>query len=122
MPTNEILRRYFIVSQYFYAFIGIVSIEENNLKSSTADYSFATLTSSYSAIMFIEVTSWMMFALGVFFIFFGLCCCQRYHAKVREEYTNRMAERKRMFGESGLRSNSFDVPMKRWDDSKGTMT
>ncbi len=109
----------FLNLQYFYAFVGVVSVEENNLKPKNAsEFSFATLTSSYSSAMFIEVTSWMMFVLGVMYISFGLLFGQRYHNKLREDYNNRITERRRMLGESGLRSNSFNVPIQHYGDSK----
>mmetsp|Transcript_1756 Transcript_1756/g.3850 ORF Transcript_1756/g.3850 Transcript_1756/m.3850 type:complete len:243 (+) Transcript_1756:152-880(+) len=124
LETSKILRDSpllwnWVPRGYFYAFVGVVSVEENNLKPRNAsEYSFAALTSSYSSAMFIEVASWMMFVLGVLYIIFGLLFGQRYHNKLREDYNNRVTERRRMLGESGLRSNSFNIPIQHYGESK----
>mmetsp|Transcript_11382 Transcript_11382/g.17381 ORF Transcript_11382/g.17381 Transcript_11382/m.17381 type:complete len:235 (+) Transcript_11382:82-786(+) len=89
---------------YLYAFIGLVSVEENNLKPSSGDLN--TLPIDYTAALFIETASWMMFVIGVLYISLGLCCCQVYQKKVRENYKERVAERKKIF-EDGLTSLEF---------------
>ncbi|KAL7433072.1 hypothetical protein ACHAXM_003395 [Skeletonema potamos] len=89
---------------YFYAFIGVVSVEENNLKPSSG--ALNTLPIDYTAALFIETASWMMFVIGILYILFGLCCCQVYQTKVRENYKERLAERKKIF-EDGLNSLEF---------------
>lgn len=88
---------------YFYAFIGMVSIEENNLKPSTSTLS--SLPVDYSADLFIETSSWMMFSIGIIYLTLGLCCGQRYVSHVREDYKNRLAQRRRIF-ERGLSSDT----------------
>jgi hypothetical protein len=90
---------------YFYAFIGVVSVEENNLKPSSGA-PLKTLPVDYTAALFIETASWMMFVIGILYISFGLCCCQVYQTKVRENYKERLAERKKIF-EDGLNSLEF---------------
>ena len=89
---------------YLYAFIGLVSVEENNLKPSSGDLN--TLPIDYTAALFIETASWMMFVIGILYISLGLCCCQVYQTKVRENYKERVAERKKIF-EDGLTSLEF---------------
>jgi hypothetical protein len=89
---------------YFYAFIGVVSVEENNLKPSGV--SLNALPFDYTAALFIETTSWMMFAVGILYMSLGLCCCQVYQTKVREHYKERLAERKKVF-EEGLNTLEF---------------
>ena len=89
---------------YFYCFIGVVSVEENNLKPSSG--ALNALPFDYTAALFIETVSWMMFVIGVLYISFGLCCCQVYQTKVRENYKDRLAERKKIF-EEGLNSLEF---------------
>lgn len=90
---------------YFYAFIGLVSVEENEVKS---DMPLNSIVGSYSAAMFIETVSWMIFAVGVLYSVFGLCCGQLYVNKVRDNYSERLAERKRIF-EEGLNSDTAAV-------------
>ncbi len=89
---------------YLYAFIGLVSVEENNLKPSSG--ALNTLPIDYTAALFIETASWMMFVIGILYISLGLCCCQVYQTKVRENYKERVAERKKVF-EDGLTSLEF---------------
>ena len=89
---------------YLYAFIGVVSVEENNLKPSSG--ALNTLPFDYTAALFIETTSWMMFVIGILYIALGLCCCQVYESKVRDNYKNRVAQRKKIF-EDGLTSLEF---------------
>ena len=89
---------------YLYAFIGVVSVEENNLKPSSG--ALNTLPFDYTAALFIETASWLMFFIGILYISLGLCCCQVYQAKVRENYKDRVAERKKIF-EDGLTSLEF---------------
>lgn len=88
---------------YFYCFIGVVSVEENNLKPSSG--ALNALPFDYTAALFIETVSWMMFVIGVLYICFGLCCCQVYQTKVRENYKDRLAERKKI--SEGLNSLEF---------------
>jgi len=80
----------------------MVSVEENNLKPSQ---SLANIPVDYTAALFIETASWMMFVIGCLYVGFGLCCGQRFMNKVREDYSNRLSERKRIF-EEGLRSDA----------------
>ena len=68
--------------------------------------SLNALPFDYTAALFIETVSWMMFVIGVLYISFGLCCCQVYQTKVRENYKDRLAERKKIF-EDGLNSLEF---------------
>lgn len=89
---------------YFYAFIAVVSVEENNLKPSSG--ALNTLPIDYTAALFIETASWMMFVIGILFISLGLCCCQVYQTKVRENHKDRLAERKKIFRD-GLTSLEF---------------
>lgn len=89
---------------YFYAFIGMVSLEENNIKPKEGS-DLTTIPVDYTAAMFIETASWMMVGLGVCYVIFGLCCGQRYLYKVKDDYSERLTEQKRMF-EQGSRSDS----------------
>jgi len=89
---------------YIYAFIGLVSVEENNLKPSSG--ALNTLPIDYTAAVFIETASWMMFVMGILYISLSLCCCQLIQTKVRENYKERVAERKKIF-EDGLTSLEF---------------
>mmetsp|Transcript_7562 Transcript_7562/g.18756 ORF Transcript_7562/g.18756 Transcript_7562/m.18756 type:complete len:89 (-) Transcript_7562:1191-1457(-) len=79
----------------------MVSVEENNIKP---NQSINALPVDYSAAVFIEAASWMMFGVGCCYVIFGLCCGQRYLNKLRGDHSNRLAERKRIF-EEGLRSD-----------------
>ena len=82
-------------------FLGIVSLDENNVKP---NQSLSSLTVDYDAVpaLFIETASLMMVAVGGCYTAFGLCCGQRYLTKVRKDYADRLEERKRIFQE-GLR-------------------
>jgi hypothetical protein len=92
---------------YFYAFIGLVSLEENNINPAQ---SLSALPVDYSAALFIETASWSICAVGVLYFGFGLCCGQRYLGYARDDYLHRKKERKRIF-EEGLRSDSFAKEM-----------
>ena len=93
-----------ITRGYFYAFIGLVSVEENNLKPSSG--ALETLPVDYTAALFIETASWMMFVIGALYLSLGSCCCQLYQTKVRDNYKDRVAERKKLF-EGGMSSLEF---------------
>jgi hypothetical protein len=82
-------------------FVGIVSLDENNVRP---NQTLGTLPVDYGAALFIETASLMMVAIGGCYTAFGLCCGQRYLTKVREDYGERLAERKRIF-EEGLRQS-----------------
>ncbi|KAL7532269.1 hypothetical protein ACHAWF_004069, partial [Thalassiosira exigua] len=100
--TNSPLLTNWVPRGYFYAFIGVVSLEENDLKPSKP---LSALPVDYTAALFIEVSSWMMFANGAIYLLFGLCCGQRFMNNVRDNYSERLAERKRIF-EQGLQSDT----------------
>lgn len=87
---------------YFYMFIGIVSVEENDVKPGQ---NMSTLPFDYTAAIFIETASWMMVGLGAVYFIFGLCCGGNYINKKRDDYSKRVAERKRIF-EQGLSSDT----------------
>eukprot|EP00970_Alexandrium_tamarense_P012915 scaffold3159_cov191-Alexandrium_tamarense.AAC.3 len=92
---------------------------ENNLKEFEI---FGSL--SY---LFIETASWLMFTFGVLYVLMGLFCCQLYQNKLREDYSKRMAERKKIYDNDGLRGSSFfgsdgSVPMSHWEDTEESET
>ena len=87
---------------FLFQFIGLVSVEENNVKP---NQSLSNLTIDYSAALFIEVASWSWVAVGCCYVAFGICCGQRYLHNVNEDYSNRLKERKRIF-EVGLESDA----------------
>jgi len=90
--------------QYFYVFLGLVSTEENNIKPSKVSV-VGNLPVDYTAALFIETASWAMVAVGIIYFLSGLCCAQYYINKVREDHSNRLAERKRIF-ELGMKSEA----------------
>ncbi len=83
-------------------FLGIVSLDENNVKP---NLSLSTLPVDDAPALFIETASLMMVAIGGCYTAFGLCCGQRYLTKVRKDYADRLEEWKRIF-EVGLRQIS----------------
>lgn len=93
--TGSALLTNWISRGYFYAFVGLVSLEENNLQPTTA--SLSTLPFDYSAALFIETSSTMMLVVGCCYSAFGLCCGQRYMNKVRSDYKKRLSDKKKMF-------------------------
>lgn len=103
MLRNSPLMWHWVPRGYFYAFIGIVSVEENDVKELPLD--LAKMTVDAPATVFIETASWMMFAAGVTYVVFGMCCGQRYLNRVKGDYSERVEERKRIF-EVGLRSDN----------------
>ena len=86
-------------------FVGIVSLDENNVRP---NQTLGTLPVDYGAALFIETASLMMVTIGGCYTAFGLCCGQRYLTKVREDYGERLAERKRIF-EEGLRRSMHTI-------------
>lgn len=94
----------FITRGYFYVFLGLVSTEENNIKPSKGSV-VSNLPVDYTAALFIETASWAMVAIGILYFLSGLCCGQYYINKVREDHSNRLAERKRIF-EVGMKSEA----------------
>lgn len=77
---------------YLCQFIGLVSTEENNLKPKS---SLSALPIDYTAALFIETASWAMVCVGTIYFLSGLLCGQRYINRVRDDHTQRLAERKK---------------------------
>eukprot|EP00584_Thalassiosira_punctigera_P027230 CAMPEP_0172579342 /NCGR_PEP_ID=MMETSP1067-20121228/139198_1 /TAXON_ID=265564 ORGANISM="Thalassiosira punctigera, Strain Tpunct2005C2" /NCGR_SAMPLE_ID=MMETSP1067 /ASSEMBLY_ACC=CAM_ASM_000444 /LENGTH=227 /DNA_ID=CAMNT_0013372059 /DNA_START=32 /DNA_END=715 /DNA_ORIENTATION=- len=94
----------FIPRGYFYAFIGLVSTEENNLKPKPSS-PLTDMPVDYTAALFIETSSWAMVAVGILYLLFGLCCGQHYLGRVKDDHSNRVAERERTF-EEGVQSDT----------------
>jgi len=87
----------FISRGYFYAFIALVSVEENNIKP-------PSLSADLPALLFIECSSWMMFVIGVLYMLFGMCCGQRFLIMIKADYLKRLEEQKKM-AEEGVQIN-----------------
>ena len=97
MVTRSPILKNWITRGYLYAFIGLVSLEENNLQPTSA--SLTTLPFDYSAALFIETASTMMLVVGCCYTALGVCCGQRYYNKMISDYTKRLSDRKKMFEE-----------------------
>jgi hypothetical protein len=81
-------------------FLGIVSLEENNVKpNENLKFSLSavsSLSAEISAELFVEVSSLMVTAIGVCYVFFGMCCGQRYLTKIRKDYDDGLAEQRKV--------------------------
>jgi len=56
---------------------------------------FSSLSAEISAELFVEVSSLMVTAIGVCYVFLGMCCGQRYLTKIGKDYEDGLAERRK---------------------------
>lgn len=84
------LFKFFVTKGYFYVFIGVISVEENEVGMSLIDFEENT------ASLFVETVSYMMVAIGGVYILLGMFCCDLYFGKVRNEFISRNEEMRKM--------------------------
>ena len=95
LVTGSPILTNWITRGYLYAFAGLVSMEENNVRPTSA--TLTTLPLDYSAALFIETASTMMFVVGCIYAAFGLVCGQRLYNKIRSDYKKRLSDKKKVF-------------------------
>ena len=95
MVTGSPILTNWITRGYLYAFVGLVSMEENNVRPTSA--TLTTLPLDYSAALFIETASTMMFVVGCIYAALGLVCGQRLYNKIRSDYKKRLSDNKKLF-------------------------
>lgn len=72
---------------------------QNNVKpNKNLKFSLSAVSSlsEISAELVVEVSSLMVTAIGACYVFFGMCCGQRYLTKVRKDYDDGLAERRKV--------------------------
>ena len=70
---------------FSYSFVGLVSVEENDVMVRFINVSLAGKTQ----LMFIETVSYMMVGVGVIYFILGLSCCKSVSDRARLDYTKR---------------------------------
>ena len=70
---------------FSYSFVGLVSVEENDVMVKFMDVSLANKTQ----MMFIEAVGYMMVAVGVIYFALGVSCCKSVSDRARLDYTKR---------------------------------
>ena len=70
---------------FSYSFVGLVSVEENDVMVRFINVSLAGKTQ----LMFIESVSYMMVGVGVIYFILGLSCCKSVSDRARLDYTKR---------------------------------
>lgn len=70
---------------FSYSFVGLVSVEENDVMVKFMDVSLANKTQ----MMFIEAVGYMMVAVGVIYFTLGVSCCKSVSDRARLDYTKR---------------------------------
>ena len=70
---------------FSYSFVGLVSVEENDVMVKFMDVSLANKTQ----MMFVEAVGYMMVAVGVIYFTLGLSCCKSVSDRARLDYTKR---------------------------------
>eukprot|EP00561_Arcocellulus_cornucervis_P014695 CAMPEP_0185805624 /NCGR_PEP_ID=MMETSP1322-20130828/3972_1 /TAXON_ID=265543 /ORGANISM="Minutocellus polymorphus, Strain RCC2270" /LENGTH=226 /DNA_ID=CAMNT_0028501673 /DNA_START=1 /DNA_END=678 /DNA_ORIENTATION=- len=70
---------------FSYSFVGLVSVEENDVMVRFINVSLAGKTQ----LMFIEAVSYMMVGVGVIYFILGLSCCKSVSDRARLDYTKR---------------------------------
>mmetsp|Transcript_26874 Transcript_26874/g.77480 ORF Transcript_26874/g.77480 Transcript_26874/m.77480 type:complete len:231 (-) Transcript_26874:1303-1995(-) len=70
---------------FSYSFVGLVSVEENDVMVKFINISLAGKTQ----LMFIETVGYMMVGVGVIYFTLGLSCCKSVSDRARLDYTKR---------------------------------
>lgn len=70
---------------FSYSFVGLVSVEENDVMVRFINVSLAGKTQ----LMFIEAVAYMMVGVGVIYFILGLSCCKSVSDRARLDYTKR---------------------------------
>jgi len=85
--------RYWITRGVFYAFIGLLGLEENDTSSSTNANDFRI------GILYTKAVAWIMVGLGGLYFVMGVCCLQLLEHRLRTNYEERK-ERARILRDS----------------------
>jgi len=83
--NNSLLHNFF-TRGLFYAFIGVIGIEQSNADRKNA--------ASDSKLLYIEIVSWGMIASGLLYVVMGLICLQPCYENTVKSYQNRIDESK----------------------------
>lgn len=107
-----ILKRFGLLQTYpgrgfFYSFMGLICVEEaysERVKDMVA-HQLDTFHVGWAAI-FMQITSWLMLAVGVLYMLLGLCCMKRVKDRMNENernawktYRDSLKEWKKKYGE-----------------------
>mmetsp|Transcript_11264 Transcript_11264/g.15884 ORF Transcript_11264/g.15884 Transcript_11264/m.15884 type:complete len:322 (-) Transcript_11264:228-1193(-) len=95
---NKTSLRNWIARGFLYTFLGLVGMEQeiamsSNLSNETGQSDkFALYLDVKWALLFIQVTSWWMVAMGCLYFLFGLFCMKRILRRCRHHYQSRLVK------------------------------
>lgn len=78
---------------FLYSFIGLIGMEE--AYSSRVEDLVGHASDSFHVAwvpMFMQISSWIMFAIGCMYMVMGICCLVRWRNKLRDGYRQRLEE------------------------------
>jgi hypothetical protein len=85
--------KYWVTRGIFYAFIGVLGLEQNESYALRAASAAATTTSSMPSAMslkFIQIVAWLMVSVGILYFVMGVLCLQLVYKRVRQSYKERL--------------------------------
>lgn len=83
---NSFLLQAYLSRGFIYSFLGLICLQEayservKEIVSTHADEFHVAWAS-----LFMQISSWLIFACGIFYMFMGICCLKRLRDKLREK-------------------------------------
>lgn len=79
--------RFWVTRGFFYSFIGLLGLEENDTSADKDDSSFKNLDAARE---FTKVVAWMIIGVGIAYSLMGLCCLQVLYKRQRADFEARV--------------------------------
>jgi hypothetical protein len=82
--------RYWVTRGIFYAFIGVLGLEQNESYALRAASSTTSSMPSAMSLKFIQIVAWLMVSVGILYFAMGVLCLQLVYKRVRQSYQERL--------------------------------
>ena len=86
LVRNSRILRYWITRGLFYAFVGVIGLQQNDHATEVEPY----LHDSSASLRFIKVVAWLMVAVGALYFGMGALCLQILYNRLRRDYEDRV--------------------------------
>jgi hypothetical protein len=92
LVQDSSILKYWVTRGIFYAFIGVLGLEQNEsyaLRHATLGQ-HTTPRPSAMTLKFIQVVAWLMVSVGILYFAMGVLCLQLVYSRVRQSYKERL--------------------------------
>lgn len=68
-----------------YIFLGLITLEQSIIVLAQDQAKNASISSRFFDGLFVVISGWLMLAVGIMYVFFGMCCLQKVMERIRRE-------------------------------------